>query len=135
MTKNSARQLLAEGGYTCVLLTQKQRFTSTLRGVRPLVEAYESGIDYRGCDAADKVVGKATAFLYALIGAKRLYASVISRLALEVLLDSGIEVSYDTLVPYIINRRGDGACPFETAVAGESDAMKAYNIIKEKMSL
>ena len=38
----------------------------------------------------------------------------ISSPALSLLKDSGIPVSFQTVVPNIINRRGDGLCPVET---------------------
>jgi hypothetical protein len=37
------------------------------------------------------------------------------------------------LVEHIINRRGDGFCPFETAVTDIDDADTAYRAIRRKM--
>jgi len=130
--KNAKEKLIA-GEYTCALCCGSQIFASTLRGVKPLVAWYKSGKDFGGYSAADKVVGKATAFLYVLLNVKAVFAKVISKSALDVLRESNIEVEYDQLVDNIINRQGDGICPFETAVLNIDNPLAAYNVIIKKM--
>lgn len=109
-------------------------YTCRDRGVKPLVALYESGVDFCGYSASDKVVGKATAFLYALLGVKEVYALVISKSAFEVLTEHGIRVEYDSLVDHIANRKGDGMCPFEEAVLNTCDRFEAYDLIRKKMN-
>ncbi len=128
-----AKGLLQSGGYTCVITDGDKAFTSTQRGVKPLVQFLESGTAFAGFSAADKVVGRATAYLYVLLGVKDLYAQVISRPALAVLQEKGIGVSYSDLVTNIINRKGDGICPFEAAVMDITDPQRAYAAIRQKM--
>lgn len=128
-----AKETLETGGYTCVLSRGEELICTKQRGVKPLVMLKESGRSYCGYCAADKVVGKATAFLYVLLGVKAVYAAVISRAALDVLKDNSITLEYGTLVDNIINRKGDGICPFEAAVLDISDASSAYTAIKYKM--
>ncbi len=128
-----AQEILVAGGYTCVLCADDQKHTSSARGVKPLVALYEAGTDVTGFSAADKVVGRATAFLYVLLGVKAVYAGVISRAALEVLQENRVEIAYGTLTDHIINRAGDGICPFETAVLGICNAEEAYRAIRDKM--
>lgn len=128
-----ARKLLRAGGYTCVLCRGDEDHTSAERGVKPLVEWLESNTALRGFSAADKVVGKGAAFLYVLLGVQAVYSHVISITALEVLRKHGITVEYDSLVEHIINRRGDGFCPFEMAVTDIDDADTAYRAIRKKM--
>ena len=127
------RELLHTGEHTCALCRGNKHDTSTLRGVMPLVEWLESGNDFRGFSAADKVVGKGAAFLYVLLGVQSVYSHVISIPALEVLQSHGINVEYDTLVEHIINRRGDGFCPFEVAVMDINDTKDTYRAIRKKM--
>ena len=83
---NKARSLLEAGDYTCVLCRGDAVFTATERGVKPLLNWLESGLDLRNFSAADRVVGRATAFLYRLLGVKAVYARVMSYPAAEVLL-------------------------------------------------
>ena len=128
-----AKKMLSQGGYTCVLCRGEESLTFTLRGVRPLVELLQSGRDCRGYSAADKVVGRATAFLYVLLGVRCVFAKVISRAALSVLEAAGVCVEFETLTDNIINRAGDGICPFEAAVLDIDNAETAYSAILAKM--
>ena len=68
---DQAKILLEQGGYTCVLCHGEVTLTTELRGVRPLVRWLESGRNLAGFSAADRVVGKATAYLYVLLGIGR----------------------------------------------------------------
>ncbi len=128
-----AKEILLSGKYTCVICKGNEIFTSEFRGVKPLVKWYAENTELEGFSAADKVVGKATAYLYALLGVKRVFAKVISLPAKEVLENHQIAVEFETLVPNIINRAGDGICPFELAVQDTDDAEEAYKIISFKM--
>ena len=128
-----ARQALLSGDFTCVLCREDTLCTATARGVKPLVVWYESGRDFSGYCAADKVVGRATAFLYVLLKIKAVYAKVISRAALEVFEQNGIASEYGELVENIINRQGDGICPFEAAVLDITNPSDAYMAIRSKM--
>ena len=130
-----ARQILTEGGYTCVLCRGDQVHTATARGVRPLVDWLDSGLDLTGFSAADKVVGRATAFLYVLLGVRKVHALVMSTPAKNALEENGITALCDREVPGIINRRGDGPCPFEEAVLGISDPTEALTAIRRKQML
>ena len=130
---NYAKDTLLSEGYTCVLVSGSTVYTSTLRGVKPLMQWLENGTDMKGFYAADKVIGKATAFLYVLLGVRAVYAHVISKSALAVLQENKIEVQYGTLVENIINRKGDGICPFEQAVMEIGSAAEAYPAILGKM--
>ena len=129
-----ARAILGSGDYTCVLCKDTAVHTTALRGVKPLVRWLESGADFSGFSAADKVVGRATAYLYRLLGVSGVYAQIMSEAALEVLKDAGIRAEYGSLVPNIINRKGDGICPFEAAVLNIRDAQAARTAIYAKMT-
>ncbi len=132
MTHDSerARVILDTGTYTCVLCCGDTTHTSTRRGVAPLVAWYAEGTDLRGFSAADRVVGRGAAFLYILLGVTAVHAVVISAPALSLLTTYGITVTYDTCVDHIINRTGDGPCPFEHAVLDIEEPAEAYRAIR-----
>ena len=135
MTDMSAARLqLDAGNYTCVLCRGRNRYTTTERGVKPLVRWLEEGLELRGFSAADKVVGKATAYLYCLLGVKAVYAHVMSISAAQVLAEHGISVECGKVVENIINRQGTGICPFEAAVLEIRDPDAAYAAIVDKMA-
>lgn len=127
------KNLLEEGNYTCVLSDGKEVISSTERGVKPLIKFIESGKSFKNFSAADKVVGKAAALLYALMGISRLYAAVISEEALAVCKNYDISVEYGAVTQKIINRKGDGICPMEEAAAGVSEPYAAFKAVKEKL--
>lgn len=127
-----ARNLLESGNYTCVVCREDTLYTTSHRGVAPLLEWLDSGTDLTGFSAADRVVGRGAAFLYCLLGVKEVHARVMSRPALDVLGAYGITASADTFVEGIINRTGTGPCPFEAAVMNIHDAKTALDAIRHK---
>ena len=94
---------------------------------------YDSKTDLKGFTAADKVVGKAAAFLYVLLGVEKVYAPVMSKPAMQILISFGVKIQSKLLVPEIINRQGTGRCPMEEAVDGITDAKEALAAIRSKL--
>ena len=119
--------------YTCVLCRGEEVLTTTARGVRPLLQWLDGGVE-PGFSAADRVVGRGAAFLYRLLGVKAVYARVVSEPALRVLEDGGIAALPERVVPGIVNRAGDGPCPFEAAVLHITEPGEALLAIREKMA-
>lgn len=128
-----AQTLLDTGDYTCVACKGEQCYTTQERGVKPLVTWLEAGQDMTGFSAADRVVGRATAFLYCLLGVSQVYARVMSRPAAQVLEERGVAWQAGELVDGIINRRGTGPCPFENAVLDIDSPQEALAAILKKM--
>ncbi|MBR5273199.1 MAG: DUF1893 domain-containing protein [Clostridia bacterium] len=128
-----AKEILNSGKYTCVLVDGDSVYTSTERGVKPLLTWLDDVIYLKGYSAADKVVGKAAAFLYVLLGVEEVYASVISKPSVEVFQTYGIKFSYDTLVDAIKNRTDTGFCPMEQAVKDISSPSNALKAVKETL--
>ena len=58
---------------------------------------------------------------------------MMSKDAMDILQTNGIDAFYDDVVPYIINRSGEGACPIETAVKEITDSKQALDIIKQTL--
>ena len=130
---NKAKELLEKEQLTCCFAGDGFIYKSRDRGVRPLLSFLEEKRPSDGLCAADKVIGKAAAFLYVLIGIRCIYADVISERALEVFEKYGVDISYTTLVPAIKNRAGDGFCPMETAVSDIDSPDRALVAIRAKL--
>ena len=128
-----ALNLLESNDFTCVFVKGEEVFSSTLRGVKPLLDFLESGKDFSHFAVADKVVGKGAGFLYALLKVECVYAKVISTHALEVLKQNGITVFYDELVDGIKNRQKNGLCPIESAVLSTYSPTLALTQIKQTL--
>lgn len=129
-----AQKVLEVENCTCVLCKGTEIYKSTRRGVAPLMGWLEEGLDLEGFSAADKVVGKATAFLYCLLRVKEVYALVMSQAAANVLEQQGISFSYEQLVPAIQNRTGDGLCPMEQATRDVVDPADAPAAIRAALA-
>ena len=128
-----AKSLLHEGGYTLVCCSETETVTAQKRGVAPLMDLLNDQKTLHDFCAADKVVGKAAAFLYVLLGVECLYADVISEPACEVLSRFGIAFEAEKTVSAIRNRAGDGFCPMETAVRDVDSPDEALVKIKETL--
>ncbi len=128
-----AIQILNEGGYTCVLCKKNRIYTSMQRGIKALLDWQDNGLDFSGFCAADKVVGKAAAFLYVLLGVKEVYAYVMSKAAIDTLIKNNIQIRYENAVEKIINRSGTGFCPMEEAVWDIDAPELAKQAIKDKL--
>jgi len=130
----NARAILAAGDYTCAVCRGAESHTTHERGVKPLLNWLDSGIDLTNASAADRVVGRGAAFLYCLLGVKTVHARVMSRPAAQVLAAHDIEALADTFVDGIINRKGTGPCPFESAVMEITDPQEALTAIRNRMA-
>lgn len=124
-----AKEILAQSGSTCVLCRDEIVYTATQRGVRPLIDWLDSGEDTCGFSAADKVVGKAAALMYCLLGVRRVHGNVMSDAAVKVLRRNGVEVYWDRLTDSIRNRAGTGPCPLEAATMPIDDPEEALPVI------
>ena len=129
-----AIRLLDTGNYTCVLCRAEQVHTSARRGVAPLMNWLEAGMDLTGFCAADKVVGKATALLYCLLGVQAVYAKVVSQAALRVFEARKLPCSYGEVVPAVRNRAGNGLCPMELATRDIEDPAEAPDAIRAALA-
>ena len=130
-----AKEKIINGGYSCVLCRGSAVFASKERGIKPLVEFCRSGEKLSGFSAADKIVGRAAAFLYAFMGVKTVHACVLSRGGEQVLKAYSINYSYDILCDEIINRKGTDVCPMEKAVRDIDNYSDAYEVLAEKTAL
>ena len=92
--------------YTCAACRAGESFASEEHGIRPLMRWLNEGTDLSGASAADRIVGKAAAFLYVLLGVRTVYAPLMSVPARETLRAHGIEAIAE--IP--INQKIAAAC-------------------------
>lgn len=125
--------LFAREGATCVAVRNDEVLVSHEKGIRPLLGWIAEGRDLRGFSIADKVVGKAPALLYAILGPAAVFAPVMTCSARAVLLANEIACGYDHLVEQIANRAGDGQCPVDASVVNVFDPYEAVSVIRERL--
>ncbi len=124
---------IALHGHTIALCKGDKILTSDKKGVTPMIEFIDSGINLKGYSVADLIVGKAVAMLYVKVGIVAVYAKTISKSAIQVLKNNNITFCYDILTDKIINRKGDDICPMEKVVSDTDNVDIAYNLIKNKL--
>ncbi|MBR5085935.1 MAG: DUF1893 domain-containing protein [Muribaculaceae bacterium] len=83
---------------------------------------------------ADRVIGRGAALLLIKGGISQVFASIISKPALDVFMHYGIDVSYDILVDNILNHSGTDICPVEKLTMTISQPDIAFVKIKEFIS-
>lgn len=130
---DKVKEILCTEQATCVINFNENVYISHERGVKPLLKLIDEKCDVNGGAAADKVVGKAAAMLYVLLGVEELYALVISELAIEALEKYGVAVSYEKRVPMIRNRTDTGFCPMEQATKDIDTPNEALLVIRAKL--
>ncbi|MGN0346844.1 MAG: DUF1893 domain-containing protein [Lachnospiraceae bacterium] len=132
---NKARRLFATGNYTCVLCKDEKIFTSAERGIKPLLAWLDTEENFQGFCAADKVVGKAAAYLYVLLGVEEVYAVTMSESAREIFTQYNVAFQYETLTSEIRNRTNTGLCPMEEAVKDAVHPSEALENIRKKQAV
>jgi hypothetical protein len=133
MNKKLLKEEFIKAGYSCLLVKENEKFFSYEKGVKPLFVFLKSGKDFTSFLAYDKVVGKATAFLYILLKVKEVNALVISEPAYNLLKENNIKVEYSKKVENIINRKGDDLCPFEKLVLEIEEPKTALELITKQL--
>ena len=108
-------------GHTLALCRGGEVVTSDRRGVMPMLGFLREGRDLSGFCAADRVVGRAAAMLFAKAGVRAVFAEVMSDGAAALLAAHGIDALCDVRTAAIENRQKTGLCPMESAVAGIED--------------
>jgi len=129
---SQAKTTLEQGDYTCVLCKGETVATSRERGIKPILRWLREEPELLRCAvAADKVIGKAAALLFAQGGVSAVWAGILSDAGLAVLEEQGIPYSYARKVAYIANREGNGLCPMEQRVLTIDDPEEAFRIFDE----
>ena len=128
-----AKEEFSTGKYTLVICKDSDISTSDVTGIRPLMKLINEKKDCKGYSAADKIVGRAAAFLYTLLGVKNVYGEVMSKGAIEIFKKEGINYEYKTLTEFIENRKKNGICPMDEAVLNCTNANDACEAIRQKI--
>lgn len=110
-----ACQLMAAENLAFVLVREGQVVArGSAHGAVELLAAVDRlGPAARGASLADKVVGKAVALIVVQAGIAAVDTPLASQGAAQVLAAQGIALHTASVVPQILNRRGDAPCPLE----------------------
>lgn len=125
---------LHSGDKTFVLVRDGEILgTGRSRGVAELVSlADRLGERAQGAVLADRIVGRAAAFVARFMKLSSVYAALLSEPGRELLVQARIEVQFERLVAAILNRAGDGSCPMELLVEGCHDPGQALALLRAR---
>ena len=102
------------------------------RGIAPAMAMLDAG-KLKGALVVDKIVGRAAAAIFVAGGAKKVYATVMSASAKELLSKNGVEAAADEVVESIINREKTGVCPMEGAIDALQDVKEMVETLRKAM--
>ena len=129
-----AKKLLESSAGTLAVVNGEKNYVSHERGIKPLLGLLRNNPELlKGAYIADKVTGRASAWLLVAGNVGMLYTDVLSRHAAKVLEDNGIPFEYGSMTDGIVNRRGDGPCPMESATEGCASPEEAIAAIEKKL--
>ena len=103
-------------------------------GIKPILEVIEEmGEDIHGSVIGDRILGRASALLCRYVKAQGVYSPQGTKTGVALLIMGGVPCQVGELIPQIMNRNGDGLCPFEKMLKDVDSPDEAYKILKEKV--
>ena len=132
--KTAKEKYAADSGtYCCIVCKDGQITPLTGKGVSPLLDLLDApGQILKGAAVADRIIGKASAWILVYAGAAAVYAPVMSRGAEKIFERFKVPSEYDVLTDRIIRRDGNGTCPMELAVGEINDAKEAVEAVRKR---
>lgn len=124
-----ARKLLEESEASLVVVKGGEEvLRENGSGVLPLLKvvASQDPAALAGASLADRVIGRAAAFLAVKAGFSAVYSPIMSKPGMELLLDNGIEVHSKNLVANIMRQEPYGLCLMEQMVSDVSEPEEAF---------
>jgi hypothetical protein len=127
-----ARLRLKEKNLSLVVVKNgKVIFETETRGIKSFLEAIELfGKELAGSSVADRIVGRAVAFLCVYVQVSAAFAVIISMEGVRVLEDNKIFYQFEKCVPNILNQKGNDICPFEKLALTFQTAEDAYRKLR-----
>lgn len=130
-----ARRLIIADEADCVVVKDGVMHSGRGRGVSPLLAFHDREAGFlKGATVADKVIGRAAAVILVSGGAVRVHGLTMSEDGKAYLEEHGIAVSWDRLVPRILNADRSDLCPLERSVAGKDSSEEALAALRRKIA-
>jgi hypothetical protein len=127
----TAKTLLIQKQLTLIIVKNGETlFETKSRRISGFLNAIEQGTKLKNAAIADKVAGKAIAFLCVYSGVNAVYAETLSKTAREVFEKHGVTYEWKELVDNILDENKSDTCPFEKEAAAIIDPKEAYERFK-----
>lgn len=106
-------------------------FETESHGIKGFLEAIELlGKELAGCAVADRVVGRAVAFLCVYFQVFAVFAVIISIEGVRALEDNDVFYQFEKCVPNILNQKRNDICPFENLALTFTTPEEAYRKLR-----
>ena len=132
-----AKSRLQSKELTLVIVKNKELIFETKKtGLIGFIEAIEmNGILLKNSSVADKVVGKAIAFLCVYSKVVSVYAEVVSVEAKKLLEKNKIMLKWSMIVKEILDTKKNTTCPFEMKAKNMDDPTQFYFEVKNSINI
>ncbi|UCF58932.1 MAG: DUF1893 domain-containing protein [Candidatus Bathyarchaeota archaeon] len=116
-----------------VVKNGKVIFETESHGIKGFLEACELfGKELAGSSIADKIVGRAAAFLCVHFQVSAVFAIIISTEGVRVLKDNNVFYQFEKRVPDILNQKRNDICPFEKLALTSAAPEEAYSKLRTR---
>lgn len=128
--KNYFEKFLANSFGLEIWSGKKMIFRSNNEGIKGLLDFIRKyNHRFKNLVIFDKIVGRGIALLAIYLKAKAVYGRTGSELAEKALKKSKIKFYFQETIPHILNKKGDGFCPFEKLSLNKKPK-EFYNLVK-----
>lgn len=128
-----AKKLMFEEDLKLVLVKDGNiLYRSSDRGIKPIYYiAKNLKEEARGASLSDRVIGRGAGIIVKYLEINKIYAELMSKTAMDILDNTGIEYFYREKTTYIENRNKTGLCPIEQMTEKIKDPIDLLNSIEE----
>jgi len=127
-----AREVLSTTDCSIVVINYGKIWKKkTGEGIRPIMETIEEmGEDIHGSIIGDRILGKASAFLWRYSKIRGIYSPQATKTAIAILIIGGIPCQADEMIPFIVNNNSNYLSSFEKMLQNVESPEEAYKILK-----
>lgn len=129
---NLARSTLSSEEYSIVLIRDEKilKYKREI-GIRSILELIEEiGDEIKEMVVGDRILGKASAFLWRYSKIRGIYSPQATKTAIAILIIGGIPCQADEMIPFIVNNNTNYLSSFEKMLQNVESPEEAYKILK-----
>ena len=132
---NLARFTLSSEDYSIVVIRDEKILKYKREvGIRSILEIIdEIGDEIKQTVVGDRILGKASAFLWRYSKIKGVYSPLATKTAIAILIIGGIPCQADEMIPFIKNNNSNCLSSYEKMLKNVELPEEAYKILKDNV--
>lgn len=130
-----ARKVMLSENYSYVIIKDGKilKFNRET-GIKPVLSIIdEMGDDLEGTVVGERIIGKASAFLWRYSKIRGVYSPQATKTAIAILIIGGIPCQADEMIPFIAENNYDNSYFYEEMLQNIESPEEAYKILKENV--